>query len=238
MARIPRKWIIGNGCLFHVTWQCHNKSWLLKCRWAKQLYYQLLLRYKAKYKITFFSYVFMDNHIHLSGQLKSLDQLSAFFRVVNSMFAKAINKRKGRFGQVVRDRFRSPCLETERDLIQEMIYHDLNEVRAGKADHPKKNEMSSYAHYAYGKDDPLLTDPEIYRQMGKTSEERQTAYRGMVEEILQTAPMKKDGKYTKAFFIGDPHWVHKKYEDLKKVRLEEKRLRSHSSRSPPSMILP
>jgi len=222
MARVPRKWIIGDGCLFHVTWQCHNKSWLLKHRWAKSLYYQLLLCYKKKYEIVFYSYAFMDNHIHLSGKLKSLEQLSGFFRVVNSTFAKAINQRMGRFGQVIRDRFKSPCLETEKDLIQEMIYHDLNEVRAGKVFHPQNNEFSSYAHYAYGKPDPLLTDPEIYLQLGKTQEERQMAYRGMVEEILRTAPRKKEGRYTEAYFIRDPLWVVKKYEDLKRFRCEQR----------------
>jgi len=237
MARIPRKWIITDDCLFHVTWQCHNKSWLLKCQWAKKLYYQLLLRYKKKYEVTFFSYAFMDNHIHLSGRLKSLDQLSSFFRVVNSMFAKEINQRMGRFGQVVRDRFKSPCLETERDLIQEMIYHDLNEVRAGKTIHPQDNEFSSYSHYAYGKTDPLLSDPEIYLQLGRTSAERQEAYRGMVEEILRTAPRKKNGKYTKQHFIGDPHWVTEKYEGLKKIRREQKQLKQFTSSSPPSISL-
>jgi putative transposase len=237
MARIPRKWIIGDDCLFHATWQCHNKSWLLKYPWAKRLYYQLLLRFKEKYEIAFFSYAFMDNHIHLSGKLKSLDQLSAFFRVVNSMFAKEINKRIGRFGQVIRDRFKSPCLETERDLIQEMIYHDLNEVRAGKTLHPDNNEFSSYAHYAHGKPDALLTHPEIYVQLGNTPEERQMAYRGMVDEILRTAPRKRDGKYTGHLFIGDPCWVSKKYEILKKLRREQRWTKQHSASPPASITL-
>jgi len=220
MARIPRKLILGEDSLFHVTWQAHNKSWLLKHRWAKKLYYQILLRYKDKYEVTFFSYILMDNHIHLSGKLKSLDQFSAFFRIVNSIFAKEVNKRMGRCGQVVRDRFKSPCLQSERDLIQEMIYHDLNEVRAGKAFHPQSNEMSSYAHYAFGKTDPLLTNPEVYLRLGNTPEERQKAYRGMVDEILRVAPRKKDGKYTQQLYIGDPHWVIQRYENLRKAEGE------------------
>jgi putative transposase len=167
----------------------------------------------------------MDNHIHLSGKLNGLDQLSQFFRVVNSMFAKAINQRMRRFGQVIRDRFKSPRLETEQDLVREMIYHDLNEVRAGKTLHPRTNEFSSYLHYAEGKPDPLLSDPQVYLQLGKTPEERQVAYRGMVEEILLTAPRKRDGRYTQSLFIGDPEWVAKKYDALKKYRLEIRSLK-------------
>jgi len=233
MARVPRHLIVENGSLFHVTWQCHNKTWLLKSPGIKKFYYQLLLRFKDRYGLVFYSYIFMENHIHLSGRLSDLYKFSAFFRIVNSLFAKEVNKRSRRCGQVVRDRFKSPHLETERDLIQEMIYHDLNEVRAGKSKHPENNEWSSYAHYAYGREDPLITDPEIYHGMGNTSQERQRAYRGMVEEILATAPRKKDGRYTQELFIGDPHWVAKKNEELKKLNAQLNRIRLYHSLAPP-----
>ena len=45
--------------------------------------------------------------------------------------SKEINKQANRCGQVCRDRFKSPALQSEQDLVKEMIYHDLNEVRAG-----------------------------------------------------------------------------------------------------------
>lgn len=230
MARVPRHLIIGDDCIFHVTWQAHNKDWLLQFKWAKQLYYDLLLRFKDRYGLVFYSYMFMDNHIHLSGRLSDLKQFSAFFRIVNSMFAKMVNIRKKRCGQVVRDRFKSPCLQREQDLIQEMIYHDLNEVRAGKSAHPKENQFSSYAHYAQGKADALLTDPDYYLKLGKTDQERQSAYRAMVMEILRSAPRKRDNRYTQDLFIGDPYWVLEKYREFKSIWSE---LRKASSHSPP-----
>jgi putative transposase len=205
----------------------------MKFNWAKQLYYNLLLRFKSQYKISFYSYMIMDNHIHLSGSLNNLEQFSAFFRIVNSMFAKEVNKRMKRYGQVVRDRFKSPCLQTEKDLLQEMIYHDLNEVRASKVKHPRENEMSSYAHYANGKPDPLITNPEVYIKMGSTSEARQYAYRAMVQEILIAAPSKVTQIRRKELFIGDPHWVAKKYERLKTCRAELRKSKPAPSLSPP-----
>jgi len=36
MAQIPRKFILCEDALFHVTWQCHNRNFLLKPRWAKE----------------------------------------------------------------------------------------------------------------------------------------------------------------------------------------------------------
>ncbi len=223
--RIPRSLILENGSLFHVTWQCHNKSWLLKQRWAKKLYYSLLLRFKEQYGVIFYSYMIMDNHIHLSGKVTELKSFSAFFRIVNSMFAKEINKQAARCGQVVRDRFKSPALQTEQDLVKEMIYHDLNEVRAGKVKHPKNNSVSSYAHYAFGKADPLISDPQVYIQLGSFEEERQLAYQAMVEEILISAPRKKKGNYRNALYVGNPEWVAKQYAKLKEFRVSLAKIR-------------
>jgi len=220
MARIPRQLLLEEGSLFHVTWQCHNRDFLLKPLWAKKLLYSLLLKYKSKYEMTFFSYIIMDNHLHISGQVQSLKKFSAFFQVVHSVFAKEINKSLNRCGQVVRDRFRSPLLKDENVLIQEMIYHDLNEVRCGKIEDPCNNELSSYPFYAEGKSDPLLTPPPFYLKLGTSPKGRQAAYRAMVLEILVSAPRKKNGQYTCQLFVGDPLWVERKYEEFKKLREE------------------
>jgi len=218
MARIPRNHIIFEGSLFHVTWQCHNRDFLLKPKWAKKVLYNLLLKYKDKYEMTFFSYIIMDNHLHLSGKTPSLDKFSGFFQVVHSSFAKIVNKRLGRCGQVIRDRFKSPLLQDETALFKGMIYHDLNEVRCGKVDDPEDNEMSSYAYYAHGQHDPLITPPPFYTNLGKNPGERQKAYRAMVLEILVQAPRKKNGQYTQSLFVGDPLWVEQKQKELKKLR--------------------
>ncbi len=220
MPRTPRRFIVQDGSLFHVTWKCHNNSWLLKQRWAKQLLYNLLLKYKDKFNVIFFSYIFLDNHVHFSGQIHTLEEFSSFFRLVNSIFAKEINRRLKRCGQVIRDRFHSPQIQDETGLFPTMVYHDLNEVRCGKANDPRNNEFSSYLHYSYGKEDALITEPDFYKRLGKTPEERQVAYRERVLEILVTAPRKKNGMYTQKLFIGDPIWVEKKYQELKKLRIQ------------------
>jgi len=45
MANLPRYAIIDDSCVWHVTWQCHNKDWLLESDSAKKIYYNLLLKY-------------------------------------------------------------------------------------------------------------------------------------------------------------------------------------------------
>jgi hypothetical protein len=51
MPSLPRYAILFDRSTFHVTWQCHNKDWLLESDWAKRLYYSLLLRFKERYRV-------------------------------------------------------------------------------------------------------------------------------------------------------------------------------------------
>jgi len=217
MAYRPRYQIIWDGAIFHVTWQCHNYHWLLRYDWAKKLYYHLLLKYKEKYRVSFYSYHFMDNHIHLSGKIEGTKEaFSALFQVVNSQVAKAINKQLKRRGQVVLDRFKSPCIQTDQALLAVMHYQDLNSWRVGKVEHPKMYCWSSYRHYAYGERDPLITPAPSYLGLADTDEERQRFYRQMVERIMSEEGTRRRD-YSKVRYIGDPDWVKKRNEELKET---------------------
>ncbi len=216
MAYLARRDIIFDGACFHVTWRCHNHSWLLKDDSAKRLYYDLLLKYKDRYGVAIYSYSFMDNHLHLTGRTASVDGLSGLFKVVNSQFAKRINQENGRSGQVVMDRFRSPVIQSDRSLMAVMRYIDLNPYRVGKVSHPRLYGWSSYCYYAYGYDDPLVTAAPSYVALGRSDAERQKAYREMVDEIIDIEGyVSRDYSYVKC--IGDPMWVQRRYDELKEV---------------------
>lgn len=221
MANLPRYAIIENASTFHVTWQCHNKDWLLKDDWAKKIYYDLLLKYKKTYQVLIYSYCFMSNHPHLTGFCFDKNLFSDFFRTVNSCFAKAINRELKRRGQVVMDRFKSPRIESDNDLLKVMTYIDLNPKRAKMVKHPKYNSCSSFAHYAYGKKDELIDEAPSYTQLGKTPDERQRVYLKLVDEIIKNDWEKRE-PYSSVNFIGNPDWVIKKSKALHK-ECEKKR---------------
>ncbi len=211
MAHLPRYEVICDGAFFHVTWQCHNHDWLLQWDWAKRIYYNLLLKYKDKYGVEIHAYSFMDNHPHLAGHLTEKEQFSAFFRVVNSRFAMAVNKQLKRRGQVVMDRFKSPMVESDEHMLKVMAYIDLNPHRAGKVSHPRQNDWSSYGYYAYGREDLLITPSPSYLALGRTPLERRQEYRAIVEALIaHRASM----NISHTYFIGNPDWVLKKYREL------------------------
>ena len=211
MAHLPRYEIIHDDAFFHVTWQCHNRDWLLQWDWAKRAYYDLLLKYKDKYGVEIHAYNFMDNHPHLAGHLKDKKNFSAFFQVVNSQFARIVNKQLKRRGQVVMDRFKSPLIESDEHMLTAMAYIDLNQHRVKKVPHPRKNDWSSYQYYAHGKADPLLTSSPSYLALGRSPLERQREYRAIVEALIENRRLMN---ISHTHFIGDPSWVIKKYREL------------------------
>lgn len=218
MPYLPRYLIIEDNSYFHVTWQCHNKDWLIKWDWAKELYYNLLLKYKDRYGVQIYAYSFLDNHPHITGRLKSKEEFSALFRLVNGLLAKIINKSLNRKGQVIMDRFKSPQIESEDHMLKTMRYIDLNQYRVGKVKHPKENRWSSYRYYAYGEKDPLITPSPLYLTLGRDDKERQLVYRGMVEELLESGEV---FNISKTYYIGNPEWVVERYKQFRSI-LQEK----------------
>ena len=153
----------------------------------------------------------MENHPHLTGTMHSKELFSNFFRVVNNLFARKVNKQLKRRGQIVMDRFKSPRIQDDTHMIRVMTYGDLNGVRAGRDKSPEESKWSSYTYYAYGKEDPLITPAPSYLALGMTAEERQSAYRNMVRELM----LQNRINVSNTCFIGDPDWVKKQYEKLK-----------------------
>lgn len=236
MATHPRYLIVFDGSVFHVTWQCHNLKFLLEKEWVKQKYYDLLLKYKDRYGVTIFSYCFMSNHPHLSGHCSDKKLFSDFFRTINSQLARSYNRKVKRRGQMVMDRFKSPVIESQGELLKVMMYIDMNPKRACMVNHPQEYKWSSFAHYAYGKKDPLITEPECYLSLGKTPKDRQREYLKMVEYILKH-DWKEKKNYSRTCFIGSPDWVKNRYIQLKyqiqNQRKKKAKVKRSALRAPP-----
>jgi putative transposase len=131
--------------------------------------------------MVFFSYHFMDNHIHLTGKVSSLENFSRFFRLVNNLFSKKFNKEHHRYGQTVMQRFLSPRIKDDQHMLAVIAYIDLNSVRAGKHSQPEDSSWSSYKYYAYGQTEPLIEVAPFYLGLGKSGLIRQRRYRELVK---------------------------------------------------------
>jgi putative transposase len=226
--------IIYHGSIFHITWQCHDNKPLLRDRWCKKLYYDLLLAYKDKYDVKIFSYNFMDTHPHFTGQMEDPVKFSRFMLVVNCRYATIFNKNHKRRGQVVMDRFKSIVIESEESLFRVMSYIDMNAVRAGIVSHPKDWEFSSFHYYAYGRKDPLIDPPLCYLNLSNDPQRRCAMYLAMIEGVLRSEGYKTDEKMQR-LFVGNPIWVFEKYRAIKKFMREKRAVYMANRTKPPSI---
>jgi len=160
--------------------------------WTKRCYYDLLQRFKDRYGLTFYAYHFMENHTHLVGRLRTVEEFSDFFRTVHNLFSRFLNRKFKKCGQVIMDRPKSPMINDDYHLLSVLIYSDINAVKAGRDQRAEDSEWSSYKFYAYGKADDLLTPAPIYMDLAKGPKGRQEEYRWLVRSRIETLKKEND----------------------------------------------
>ncbi len=177
MARIPRRFLVGERTVNHCTWRSHNFSHCLGSDDAKRKFLELLATHKDEHGIEIYSYSVMDSHPHVQSRSRDGQRaFSRFWQIVNYRFARWYNRRHGRRGQVVMERMSSGLVQDESHQLAVMRYGDMNPVRAGLARTAKAWPWSSYRHYAFGERNDLVTDAPAYLALGRTVVARRKAY--------------------------------------------------------------
>ena len=105
--------------------------------------------------------------------------MSILFQSIGRHFVPYINKTDQRRGGLWEGRHKGNIIESEAYFLSCMRYIEMNPVRAGMVDHPAKYRWSSYTSNAQGVDNSIIQLHEQYLALGKTSEDRQAAYRGL-----------------------------------------------------------
>ena len=178
MGRSPRL-PSRTGC-FHVVARGNNQQNVFLEEGDFLAYRDLLCEYGTKYLVAMHHYCLMSNHVHLVLKAADFQGVSRFMHDVQRSYV-LFRWRKERFsGHLWQGRFRSFSIEEESYLLECGRYVERNPVRAGIVRDPGDYPWSSYAAYAFGKKDLVVTVSPLYAGMGKTPEERQMCYRTYV----------------------------------------------------------
>ena len=186
--RIPRKYLIPIGTIFHWMFRCINGEFLLEDDEAKARYLDTWFRLKkrAAGKVEVYAFCVMTNHGHQAARLLSrFIWWSRWVRSAHSSFALWLNKKLGRRGPIAQDRPKTVAVDSQESLKRLMFYIDWNPVRAGMVSHPRDYPFSSYRYYAEGEVNRWtreLTEPQWYKDLGDTPQERQEQYRKLCDE--------------------------------------------------------
>ena len=177
MPRRPR--LALPGVPLHLIQRGNNCQACFFAEEEYRFYLEWLAEHAGKTGCGVHAYVLMTNHVHLLVTPRNANDISLLFQGVGRHFVPYINKTYQRRGSLWEGRHKGHILDSEDYFLICMRYIEMNPLRAGMVEHPARYRWSSYAANAQGIDNAVIEPHELYMSLGKTSEARQEAYRGL-----------------------------------------------------------
>jgi putative transposase len=215
VPRANRHYIPGHA--WHITHRCHKKEFLLKFAKDRQCWIDWLFEAKKRYGMVVFNYMATSNHIHLliydrdGGEVipKSV-QLAA------GRTAQKYNQRKRRKGAYWEDRYHATAVQTDRRLIQCIVYMDLNRVRAGVVKHPLEWPHCGYGEIQKAPDRYRLIDRKALMELPGVNDGEQLSlsHRSWVEEALKIKAGNREARWSESIAVGSSLFVKQVKTDL------------------------
>ena len=170
------------GIAQHVVQRGNNRAPCFHRRVDYLRYQQALGDAAAATGCRIHAYVLLTNHVHLLVTPDARGAVGQMMQRVGRRYVRALNDAMGRTGTLWEGRYKASLVDSERCLFACHRYIELNPVRAGMVALPGDYPWSSYAYYAEGRGDPLLTPHAAFAVLGHTLARRQAAHRRFVAE--------------------------------------------------------
>ncbi len=132
------------GRSYHITHRCHNRNYYLKFDTDRDQYIRLLWEGSRKFNVDIYNYIVTSNHVHLLLSSDSEDGISNFMCHMSGKMARYYNRRKELTGSFWEGRYKSTLIQDGTHLSRCLFYIDMNMVRAGVVDHPRKWKWSGH----------------------------------------------------------------------------------------------
>ena len=154
------------GAVYHVNGKAVHGVALFADEADRFLFLRMLADQAKRSEWRILKYSLMTTHYHLILRLEK-PTLSSGFQRLNSIYARAYNRRHGRRGALWQRRFFDSIVETEAHLYESIRYVALNAPRAGACDAPENWPWSNYGS-AIGRypGDPVADERELLRLFG------------------------------------------------------------------------
>ncbi len=144
------------------------------------------------------------------------DVIPKSIQLIAGRTGQEFNQRKSRNGAYWEDRYHATAVETDKHLIQCLIYIDLNMVRAGVVEHPSEWGFGGYNEIQAPRERYALIDYDGLRALLNFSAmyELAAAYCGWIEESLKKGSHYRDERWTESIAVGSEAFVMATKEKL------------------------
>lgn len=218
MAR-PLRLVVENGH-YHVTSRSWDRSPLFRDDEHRLEFLDRLSLTVERFAWQCLAYCLMGNHFHLVIRTP-LANLPRGMQQLNSGYAQWFNRRGGRKGPVLEDRFHGPLIQREPHLLEVFRYVAMNPVRAGLCRSPHRYVWSSHAAIAGRAPVPGFLDADHVRDLfsGAIGGDGRTAYCEFIEAAVDPVafepPVHGDDEFVRESMnrvVRDPeiprrHWA-------------------------------
>lgn len=216
MARLPR--FILPDQPQHVIQRGNNRQNIFRSKDDYQYYLEKLTDAAEKHDCKIHAYVLMTNHVHLLVTPETENGIGKMMQMLGRYYVQYFNKKYNRTGTLWEGRYKATLVDTEHYLLICMRYLELNPVRAkDMVKHPSEYVWSSYSFNALGQDNALITPHLLYKRLGKTEKERQTAYRYLFRSLIPEKTLEEIREATnKSWVLGSMRFKKRMSKKLKR----------------------
>jgi len=208
MARLPRIFLPGQP--LHVIQRGNNREPIFAADEDYRFYLRCLQEAAEAQSLTIHAYVLMTNHVHLLVTPETELSLPKTLQSIGRRYVQYFNSTYQRTGTLWEGRYKSTLIDSERYLLTCMRYIEMNPVRAEMVAHPSDYPWSSYRANAQGNSNVLIASHALYRSLGRTDKERQSAYRQLFRAQVSKADEDAIRDATnKGWALGDSHFSAK-----------------------------
>ena len=160
------------------------------------------------------AYVVMTNHLHLLITPKNKEQLAKFMQSMANRYVRYYNAKHQRTGTIWEGRFKSCLVDSEHYLFALYKYIEMNPIKANMVEDIANYRCSSYRHNALGETDELITEHDLYKELGATVEQRYEQYKKIFDELDISRQQDQITKATLAGEVYGSNGFHNKISGL------------------------
>jgi len=183
MARLPRYFIEGQP--HHVIQRGNNRTPIFASERDFHFFLFCLGKAVSDHGVSIHALVLMTNHVHMLATPTKPESLPKAMQSVGCRYVRQFNRTQQRTGTLWEGRYRATLIDSGRYLLTCMRYIELNPVRAGIVTRPEDYRWSSYRGNALGGGSGVcLTPHQVYLELGRTKEARESAYRQLFQRPL------------------------------------------------------
>jgi REP-associated tyrosine transposase len=182
MPRLPRFFV--PDLPLHVIQRGNDRTPIFGSRDDLAFFRECLVHASRDHGVAIHAHVLMTNHIHLLVTPSRNSSVPKMMQSIGRVYVQYFNSTYHRTGTLWEGRYKAAIVDDDRYLLTCMRYIELNPVRARMVSSPGEYPWSSFRANACGAPDDLVVAHPIYRRLGRSREDCQSAYRELFRSAI------------------------------------------------------